>query len=79
LASITDRTRNITPSKPGTGFGSTPSTRSAGGCEDLTDYVVFIDGVQLAHYMIEFGVGVSDVETIRIKQGLLWSGLRVKP
>jgi restriction system protein len=29
---------------------------------------VLIDGVQLAEFMIEFGVGVSDVETIRLKR-----------
>ena len=30
--------------------------------------IVLIDGVQLADLMIEFGVGVSDVETIRLKR-----------
>jgi restriction system protein len=30
--------------------------------------IVLIDGVQLADYMIEFGVGVSDVETIKLKR-----------
>ena len=30
--------------------------------------IVLIDGVQLAGFMIEFGVGVSDVETIRLKR-----------
>jgi restriction system protein len=30
--------------------------------------IVLIDGVQLAEYMIEFGVGVSDVETIKLKK-----------
>jgi restriction system protein len=30
--------------------------------------IVLIDGVQLADFMIEFGVGVSDVETIKIKR-----------
>jgi restriction system protein len=30
--------------------------------------IVLIDGVQLADFMIEFGVGVNDVETIRIKR-----------
>jgi restriction system protein len=30
--------------------------------------IVLIDGVQLADFMIEFGVGVSDVETIEIKR-----------
>jgi restriction system protein len=30
--------------------------------------IVLIDGVQLADYMIEFGVGVTDVETIKIKK-----------
>lgn len=30
--------------------------------------IVLIDGVQLADFMIEFGVGVSEVETIRIKR-----------
>jgi restriction system protein len=30
--------------------------------------IILIDGVQLAEYMIEFGVGVSDVETIKIKR-----------
>lgn len=30
--------------------------------------IVLIDGAQLADFMIEFGVGVSDVETIKIKR-----------
>ncbi len=30
--------------------------------------IVLIDGVQLADFMIEFGVGVSDVETIKLKR-----------
>jgi len=30
--------------------------------------IVLIDGEQLAEYMIEFGVGVTDVETIRLKR-----------
>jgi restriction system protein len=30
--------------------------------------IVLIDGVQVAEYMIEFGVGVSDVETIKLKK-----------
>jgi restriction endonuclease Mrr len=30
--------------------------------------IVVIDGAQLAEYMIEFGVGVSDVETIKLKR-----------
>jgi len=30
--------------------------------------IILIDGIQLAEYMIEFGVGVSDVETIKIKR-----------
>jgi restriction system protein len=30
--------------------------------------IVLIDGVELADYMIEFGVGVSDVETIKLKR-----------
>jgi restriction system protein len=30
--------------------------------------MVLIDGVQLADFMIEFGVGVSDVETIKLKR-----------
>jgi restriction system protein len=30
--------------------------------------IVLIDGVQLADFMIEFGVGVSDVETINLKK-----------
>jgi restriction system protein len=34
----------------------------------LPTTIVLIDGVQLADYMIEFGVGVSDVETIRLKR-----------
>jgi restriction system protein len=29
---------------------------------------VLIDGVQLADFMVEFGVGVDDVETIKIKR-----------
>ena len=34
----------------------------------LQTTIVLIDGVQLADYMIEFGVGVSDVETIKLKR-----------
>lgn len=34
----------------------------------LQTTIVLIDGAQLADYMIEFGVGVSDVETIRIRR-----------
>jgi restriction system protein len=34
----------------------------------LPTKIVLIDGVQLADYMIEFGVGVSDVETIKLKR-----------
>jgi restriction system protein len=30
--------------------------------------IVLIDGAQLANFMIEFGVGVSDVETIKLKR-----------
>lgn len=30
--------------------------------------IVLIDGVQLADFMIEFGVGVSDVKTIKLKK-----------
>jgi restriction system protein len=30
--------------------------------------IVLIDGVQLADYMVEFGVGVSDVDTIKLKR-----------
>ena len=30
--------------------------------------IVLIDGVQLADFMIEFGAGVSEVETIKIKR-----------
>lgn len=30
--------------------------------------IVLIDGVQLADFMIEFGVAVSDVETIKLKR-----------
>jgi restriction endonuclease Mrr len=29
---------------------------------------VLIDGAQLANFMIEVGVGVSDMETIRLKR-----------
>jgi restriction system protein len=31
-------------------------------------HIKLIDGVQLAEYMIEFGVGVSDVETIKLQR-----------
>jgi len=34
----------------------------------LQTTIVLIDGVQLADFMIEFGIGVSDVETIKIKK-----------
>jgi restriction system protein len=34
----------------------------------LPTTIVLIDGVQLADYMIEFGVGVSEVDTIKIKR-----------
>jgi restriction system protein len=34
----------------------------------LQTTIVLIDGTQLADYMIEFGVGVTDVETIRLKR-----------
>jgi restriction system protein len=34
----------------------------------LQTTIVLIDGTQLADLMIEFGVGVSDVETIRLKK-----------
>jgi restriction system protein len=34
----------------------------------LQTTIVLIDGTQLAEYMIEFGVGVSDVETIKLKK-----------
>ena len=30
--------------------------------------IVLVDGVQLADYMVEFGVGVSDVDTIKLKR-----------
>jgi restriction system protein len=36
--------------------------------KDQSLTIILIDGVQLAEYMIEFGVGVSDVETIEIKR-----------
>jgi restriction system protein len=36
--------------------------------QDQSVTIILIDGVQLAEYMIEFGVGVSDVETIKIKR-----------
>jgi restriction system protein len=36
--------------------------------KDQTLKIILIDGVQLAEYMIEFGVGVSDVETIKLKR-----------
>ena len=36
--------------------------------KDQSVTIILIDGVQLAEYMIEFGVGVSDVETIKIKR-----------
>jgi restriction system protein len=36
--------------------------------KDQSVTVILIDGVQLAEYMIEFGVGVSDVETIKLKK-----------
>jgi restriction system protein len=34
----------------------------------LQNTIVLIDGAQLAELMIDFGVGVSDVETIRLKR-----------
>jgi len=36
--------------------------------KDQSLTIILIDGVQLAEYMIEFGVGVSNVETIKIKR-----------
>jgi restriction system protein len=36
--------------------------------KDQSLTIILIDGVQLAEYMIEFGVGVSDVETVKIKR-----------
>jgi restriction endonuclease Mrr len=30
--------------------------------------IVLIDGPQLADFMVEFGVGVSDVETIKLEE-----------
>jgi restriction system protein len=36
--------------------------------KSLQTTIVLIDGTQLADLMIEFGVGVSDVETIRLKK-----------
>ena len=36
--------------------------------KDQSLTIILIDGVQLAEYMIEFGVGVTDVETIKIKR-----------
>jgi restriction system protein len=36
--------------------------------KDQSLTIILIDGGQLAEYMIEFGVGVSDVETIKIKR-----------
>jgi restriction system protein len=35
---------------------------------DQSVTIILIDGVQLAKYMIEFGVGVSDVATVKIKR-----------
>jgi restriction system protein len=34
----------------------------------LQTTIVLIDGVQLANFMIEFGIGVSDVGTVKIKK-----------
>jgi restriction system protein len=34
----------------------------------LQTTIVLIDGAQLAQLMIEYGVGVSDVETVRLKR-----------
>ena len=36
--------------------------------KSLQTTIVLIDGVQLADYMIEFGVGVNEVETIKLKR-----------
>ena len=36
--------------------------------KSLQSTIVLIDGAQLANFMIEFGVGVTDVETIRLKR-----------
>jgi len=36
--------------------------------KSLQTTIVLIDGPQLADYMIEFGVGVSDVETIKLRR-----------
>jgi restriction system protein len=34
----------------------------------LPTTIVLVDGVQLSGYMIEFGVGVSDIETIKLRR-----------
>jgi len=44
-------------------------TQEAIDCaKGLQTNIVLINGIQLADYMIDFGVGVSDVETIHIKR-----------
>jgi restriction system protein len=47
---------------------STFSNEAREYAKTLQIAIVLIDGVQLADFMIEFGVGVSDVETIKIKR-----------
>jgi restriction system protein len=44
-------------------------SRDAIDCAKISQIaIVLVDGVQLADFMIEFGVGVTDVETIRLKK-----------
>lgn len=47
---------------------STFSREAVEFAQSLQTTIVLIDGEQLANYMIEFGVGVSDVETIKLKR-----------
>ena len=42
--------------------------RAAQYAKSLQTTIVLIDGAQLADYMIEFGVGVNELETIRLKR-----------
>jgi restriction system protein len=44
------------------------SQEAIGYAETLPTTIVLIDGQQLAELMIEFGVGVSDVDTIRLRR-----------
>jgi restriction system protein len=47
---------------------STFTQDAATYAKTLQNTIVLIDGTQLADLMIEFGVGVNDVETIRLRK-----------